>query len=237
MPDLFELTVETPAAARAAAPATTRWVLKTDFNPGPIIGFSGARYFVGRFDGERFVADAAGGGPHVLDGGADFYAAQSWSSAPGGRRTWIAWMSNWKYAMVTPTSPAWRDDRAARRAAGGGRGQRRRRRDPARAAAGRRARGAAWRAPARPRGREREQGGGAARRRHGRRARREARRRAARRDERDARGPRGRGGAHRDHALDPAGGTLALDRSQSGYAGFDRKFPAGTRWLGAKRLA
>ncbi len=97
-PDLFELAVDGGAGGR-------RWVLKVDFNPGPLVGFSGARYLVGDFDGERFRADDSGA--RAVDGGADFYAAQSWSDVPDGRRLWIAWMSNWKYALTSPTSP-WR---------------------------------------------------------------------------------------------------------------------------------
>lgn len=219
-PDLFELPV---VGGSGAAAAETRWVLKTDFNPGPIIGFSGARYFVGRFDGERFVADGGeGGGPHVLDGGADFYAAQSWSGAPDGRRTWIAWLSNWKYAMVTPTTP-WRgamtvprDVRLVRDASGGAVLAQ----QPVPELAARRgarllslADVSASRAAARlavvtgdaldvtlvidPRGAERVtlvvRAG-------------EVERTAI--------------------TVDLAAGTLALDRSQSGYAGFDRAFPA-----------
>jgi sucrose-6-phosphate hydrolase SacC (GH32 family) len=42
-----------------------------------------------------------------LDLGSDFYAAQSWSDAPHGRRVWLAWMSHWAYGRQTPTSP-WR---------------------------------------------------------------------------------------------------------------------------------
>jgi len=44
-----------------------------------------------------------------VDYGPDFYAAVSWYEAPAGEAgpPWIAWMSNWKYANQTPTSP-WR---------------------------------------------------------------------------------------------------------------------------------
>jgi len=40
-----------------------------------------------------------------VDYGADFYAIQSFSDVPGGRRIWLAWMNNWGYATMTPTSP------------------------------------------------------------------------------------------------------------------------------------
>jgi len=43
------------------------------------------------------------------DFGPDFYAAVSWNDLPkrDGRRIWIGWMSNWRYANDVPTSP-WR---------------------------------------------------------------------------------------------------------------------------------
>ncbi len=48
-PDLFELPL----------PATNdkRWVLVVNMNPGSVAGGSGGQYFIGRFDGTRFVAD------------------------------------------------------------------------------------------------------------------------------------------------------------------------------------
>ncbi|GAB4220368.1 MAG: hypothetical protein Kow001_01970 [Acidobacteriota bacterium] len=44
-----------------------------------------------------------------VDYGPDFYAAVSWSNAPQaeGRRPWIGWMNNWRYAESLPTRP-WR---------------------------------------------------------------------------------------------------------------------------------
>jgi levanase len=44
---------------------------------------------------------------HWLDHGADFYAANTWNDAPGGRRVMIAWMNNWNYGGNIPTS-SWR---------------------------------------------------------------------------------------------------------------------------------
>ncbi|MCA9771207.1 MAG: glycoside hydrolase family 32 protein [Myxococcales bacterium] len=97
-PDLFELPV-------AGAPGETRWILQVDYNPGFLAGFSGGQYFVGDFDGATFTPEHTD--IRRVDGGADFYAAQSWSDAPGGRRIWIAWMSDWRYALAVPTTP-WR---------------------------------------------------------------------------------------------------------------------------------
>lgn len=98
-PDLFPLRVEGEAEV-------SKWVLVVNINPGGPAGGSGCQYFVGDFDGRRFVPDA---NPDVLwaDRGADFYAAVSWSDVPDGERIWIGWMSNWEYANKVPTSP-WR---------------------------------------------------------------------------------------------------------------------------------
>lgn len=45
----------------------------------------------------------------TVDYGKDFYALQSFSDIPpsDGRRIWLAWMNNWRYASSVPTSP-WR---------------------------------------------------------------------------------------------------------------------------------
>jgi fructan beta-fructosidase len=69
----------------------------------------GGQYFIGEFDGTRFINDAPSDQVLRLDYGTDFYAAQSWADIPAqdGRRIWLGWMSNWDYANSTPTSP-WR---------------------------------------------------------------------------------------------------------------------------------
>jgi fructan beta-fructosidase len=107
-PDLFELPVD-------GDPKNTRWVLIVNLNPGAIAGGSGTQYFVGRFDGTRFVADDAT--TRWADYGKDFYAAVSWSDVPAadGRRLWIGWMNNWLYGNQIPTSP-WRSAQSLPRA-------------------------------------------------------------------------------------------------------------------------
>jgi fructan beta-fructosidase len=65
-------------------------------------GGSGTQYFVGQFDGHRFVNDNP---PEIvlwMDHGRDFYAAQTFSGA--GEVVAVAWASNWLYARETPTS-------------------------------------------------------------------------------------------------------------------------------------
>ena len=121
-PDLFELPVDGDSGK-------TRWVLIVNLNPGGIAGGSGAQYFVGNFDGTRFMAEPGAGSSVAgtadagasdsagvsrsptlwADYGQDFYAAVSWSDVPqaDGRRIWIGWMNNWLYGQDIPTSP-WR---------------------------------------------------------------------------------------------------------------------------------
>ncbi len=103
-PDLFELSID-------GDPTNTRWVLHVDMNPGAIAGGSGSQYFIGDFDGTHFTLDSQFTEDDILwtDYGTDFYAAISWSDVPeeDGRRLWLGWMSNWKYANIKPTTP-WR---------------------------------------------------------------------------------------------------------------------------------
>jgi len=94
-PDLFALPVE-------GEPERRRWVLKVDVQRA-----DGARYFLGDFDGSRFVADPETSRDLRVDHGRDFYAAQSFSDLPDERRVWIGWMSHWDYANAVPTAP-WR---------------------------------------------------------------------------------------------------------------------------------
>jgi len=101
-PDLYPLPVEGSAGE-------TRWLLDVDINPGGRAGGSGGQYFVGTFDGTRFVNDNPASTTLWADYGKDFYATQSFAGIPAsdGRRIWIGWVSNWLYANVEPTSP-WR---------------------------------------------------------------------------------------------------------------------------------
>jgi fructan beta-fructosidase len=94
-PDLFPINVEGEKGLQ-------KWILKVDVNYS-ILG----QYFIGHFDGMRFVNDNSSEQILRVDYGRDFYAAQSWSDEPNGRRIWIGWMNNWHYAKAIPTSP-WR---------------------------------------------------------------------------------------------------------------------------------
>lgn len=62
-------------------------------------------YFVGSFDGKKFVADNMDY-PLWLDYGPDNYAGVTWSNTPD-RTVYVGWMNNWLYSGAVPCSP-WR---------------------------------------------------------------------------------------------------------------------------------
>jgi len=101
-PDLFPLSVE-------GEQNSARWVLKVDVGPRNLPHGLCGQYFIGRFDGEKFVNENPPDLTLWSDHGNDFYAVQSWSDVPetDGRRLWLAWLNNWRYANTIPTSP-WR---------------------------------------------------------------------------------------------------------------------------------
>ncbi|MBB3221258.1 glycoside hydrolase family 32 protein [Pseudoduganella umbonata] len=85
----------------------TAWVLKVDVFAGHVSGSTGGQYFVGDFDGVRFMP-YPGQAPRWSDYGADFYAALSWNGLPEtASPVWIGWMNNHRYAAQTPSHP-WR---------------------------------------------------------------------------------------------------------------------------------
>ena len=94
-PDLFELPVE--------GTNEKKWVLLCSLGDGPF-GDSATQYFVGSFDGKKFVCDNQPEATKWMDWGKDHYATVTWSDAPDNRRIAIAWMSNWQYANDVPTS-------------------------------------------------------------------------------------------------------------------------------------
>lgn len=111
-PDLFELSVDGDTK-------DTRWVLLVSVKAGAPGGGSGTQYFTGSFDGRHFLAD---GPPHEVrwvDFGADNYAGVTYNDVPepDGRRIFIGWMSDWRYAQETPTAP-WRGAMTAPRELG-----------------------------------------------------------------------------------------------------------------------
>ncbi len=92
-PDLVELEVE--------GTGEKKWVLICNINPGGPFGGSATQYFVGSFNGKRFVNEF----PEEtkwMDWGKDNYATVTWSNAPDGRCIAIGWMSNWQYQNQLP---------------------------------------------------------------------------------------------------------------------------------------
>jgi fructan beta-fructosidase len=111
-PDLMELAVRDAQGQRVGS----HWVLNVNLNPGGPAGGSASQYFVGQFDGFRFTEDHPGSGPLWADWGKDFYASTSFANIPKDQdRVWIAWMSNWQYAGLTPSMPGRGEMTLARR--------------------------------------------------------------------------------------------------------------------------
>ncbi len=104
-PDLFPMIVEETGEQK--------WVLLQSLNPGGPNGGSGIQYFIGDFDGKRFMIDRSFANDLInnkaiwLDYGRDNYAGVTWSDAPNNQKIFIGWMSNWDYAEKVPTE-AWR---------------------------------------------------------------------------------------------------------------------------------
>ncbi|MCM3789757.1 glycoside hydrolase family 32 protein [Domibacillus indicus] len=102
-PDLFELPVD-------GDPSASKWVLLVSVGDHPDFAEgSRTQYFIGEFNGTAFSNENSEGTTLWLDYGRDNYAGVSWSDIPhsDSRRVYIGWMSNWKYANLTP-STKWR---------------------------------------------------------------------------------------------------------------------------------
>lgn len=80
-----------------------RWLLICNINPGGPFGGSATQYFVGSFDGRKFVCEDTPGEIKWMDWGKDHYATVTFSNAPDGRHVAMPWMSNWQYAGQVPT--------------------------------------------------------------------------------------------------------------------------------------
>ena len=93
-PDLVELPVE--------GAKEKKWVLICNINPGGPFGGNAAQYFVGTFDGKKFVNESPTQ-TKWMDWGKDHYATVTFSNASGGRCIALGWMSNWQYQTVLPT--------------------------------------------------------------------------------------------------------------------------------------
>lgn len=106
-PDFFPMVVQGTDEAK--------WVLLVSINPGGPNGGSATQYFVGEFDGTRFIIDEGFEKSlnkehnYWIDYGRDNYAGVTWSNAQkkDGSKLMIGWMSNWDYAQNVPTE-TWR---------------------------------------------------------------------------------------------------------------------------------
>lgn len=94
-PDLFSINDKTGAE---------KWVLIINHGDKTPNGGSGTRYFVGEFDGHKFINEQSS---LWMDAGPDFYAAVTYSNVPKGKKILLGWMSNWQYAQKVPTK-TWR---------------------------------------------------------------------------------------------------------------------------------
>ncbi|WP_409296770.1 glycoside hydrolase family 32 protein [Peribacillus sp. SCS-26] len=93
-PDLFKLPV-------GGNSDQTKWVLLISHGDSPY--GSRTQYFTGDFDGRSFTDSSSDPSVKWLDSGKDNYAGVTWSDTSDGRRIYIGWMSNWRYANETPT--------------------------------------------------------------------------------------------------------------------------------------
>ena len=95
-PELFELPVR--------GTEEKRWVLLVNDQ-----GSSKIQYFIGRFEGKKFVSENPRSLHLMLDGGTDNYAAQSFSNMPDGRCVLIGLMVAPCLFNCAPTTP-WRSN-------------------------------------------------------------------------------------------------------------------------------
>lgn len=97
-PDLFKLQVE--------GSNEQKWVLIISHGgESAPNGGSGTRYFIGDYDGTTFTTNQKTS--LWVDYGTDNYAGVTYNNEPNNKRIFIGWMSNWNYAVVTPTE-TWR---------------------------------------------------------------------------------------------------------------------------------
>lgn len=96
-PDLFPIKIE--------GSDEEKWILITSIQKEGPNGGTATSYFVGDFDGQKFIGDHKQ--QKWLDYGTDNYALVTWSNVPDGRSLALGWMSNWQYAQNVPTA-RWR---------------------------------------------------------------------------------------------------------------------------------
>jgi fructan beta-fructosidase len=90
-PDLMQVPI-------VGEPGKKKWVLFTSQN-------STMQYFVGEFDGTKFLEDKPQTKIHKQDYGTDYYAAVTYHNSPDKQPISIGWVNNWEYANSIPTKP------------------------------------------------------------------------------------------------------------------------------------
>lgn len=91
-PDLFQVIVEETGEKK--------WVLLVSVN------WAREQYFVGDFDGKRFIPDQPDSDPIYVDDGMDYYASrvfQDWDSPKGDEVVTLGWVNYWDYAPAAPS--------------------------------------------------------------------------------------------------------------------------------------
>ena len=94
-PDMVELPVDGDINYK-------KWALIVNVNPGCYFGGSATQYFIGDFDGTKFICDNQPNVTKWLDWGKDHYATVCFSNT-GDRVVAVPWMSNWQYCNIVPT--------------------------------------------------------------------------------------------------------------------------------------
>jgi fructan beta-fructosidase len=80
-------------------PGKKKWLLQMSMN-------TAMQYFVGEFDGEKFINETPANTILRPDYGPDYYAAISYNQLPATHLpTAIGWINNWNYANDIPTTP------------------------------------------------------------------------------------------------------------------------------------
>ncbi|PZR41632.1 MAG: levanase [Azospira oryzae] len=96
-PDLYQLPVENEQGKK-------KWVLSLSGSHPAGPRFVGMQYFVGEFDGNKFIQDKNQPDTSYVEYGKDFYAGIVYNHLPAeDRAVMIGWANNWAYGNKIPT--------------------------------------------------------------------------------------------------------------------------------------
>lgn len=98
-PDLYQLPVENEQGNK-------KWVLSLSGSHPAGPKFVGMQYFVGEFDGNKFIKDKDQPDTSYVEYGKDFYAGIIFNHLPAedNRTVMIGWANNWAYGNKIPTA-------------------------------------------------------------------------------------------------------------------------------------